>query len=517
MRAPARRTPIVRTVALAASAALLGCASILAPTLPASAAASAAAAGSIATTGINTASQAAVTAAYKSRYLPSLSDTIDWTGSTSGCDAGTISARSQQLSLGAINFARALAGLDPVSLDPALNADAQQGALIMAANGALSHAVPTNWTCYTSQGADAAAHSNLYYGVAGARAIGGYLVDPGTSNIAAGHRRWILYPATTKMGTGSTSTTNDLYVIASKAAAGHYSDPSWVPWPTAGYFPEPLEPNGRWSLSGDAEHVYNFNKATVSVKNSRGTSLPVVVNKPAYGYGADTLVWQVSGLGTPSGVTPLDYTVSVKGVVVGGKTISHSYVVRLFNPISLDLVSGAGVSGIDRVGQVLTAVAPQFSPAATSLTYQWYRGGSPISGATHSARTLTSGDLGHAISVHVAGRRSGFVALVSTSAATPTVTAAIRPVASIAPKLSGTARIGQVLSVTSGTWAPGVATFSYQWYRSGKAISGATASSRRLSPSDHARTISVRVTVGAPGYSSASRTLKSSKVKNPLA
>jgi uncharacterized protein YkwD len=520
MRASARRGSAGRAVALATSAVLLGGASLLAPTLSAAAtgpgvnATSIATAG-IATTGIDTTSQAAVTAAYKSLYLPAMDDTVDWTGSISGCDAGTTSADSQRLSLDAINFTRALAGLDPVTLDPALNADAQQGALIMAANSALSHDVPTNWKCYTKQGSAAAAHSNLYYGVSGAQAIGGYLNDPGSTNTAAGHRRWILYPATTEMGTGSTSTTNDLYVIAQNAAAGSYADPAWVPWPTAGYFPDPLEPSGRWSLGGDAEHNYNFAKATVSVKNSSGTPLPVVVNTPAYGYGSDTLVWQVSGLGMPSGVAPLDYTVSVKGIVVGGKTISHSYVVKLFNPLSLDLVSGAGLSGNLRVGQVLTVVAPQFSPAASSLSYQWYRGNTAISGATHSIHTLVSGDLGHTISVRVAGHRSGYVPLFSASGATGPIAAALKPVASIAPTLSGSARVGRVLTATSGQWAPSAAIISFQWYRNGTPISRATSDSRLLTSRDHGKTISVRVTVRAPGYSSTSKTLKSSVVRNP--
>jgi hypothetical protein len=261
-----------------------------------------------------------------------MSDTVGWTGSVSGCNAGTTSASSQQLSLSAINFDRALAGLDPITLDSALSLKAQQAALVMSANSALSHDVPSSWKCYTSTAHAAAASSNLYLGEAGAKAIDGYMVDPGTSNSAVGHRRWILYPPTTTMGTGSTSNSNALYVFGKMATAGNYTNPKWVAWPTSGYFPTQLEPNGKWSLSGSVGHTWNFSHATVRVTNSSGTALSVRVYKSQNGYGANTLVWVVSGLKHPTGSTSISYRVTVRGIVVGHQTTSHAYTVRLIKP-----------------------------------------------------------------------------------------------------------------------------------------------------------------------------------------
>ena len=52
----------------------------------------------------------------------------------------------------------------------------------------------------------AAGKSNLFLGRSGAGAIAGYMDDPGSGNTAAGHRRWIIDPRQTTMGSGSVMT-----------------------------------------------------------------------------------------------------------------------------------------------------------------------------------------------------------------------------------------------------------------------------------------------------------------------
>ena len=74
-----------------------------------------------------------------------------------------------------------------------------------------------------------------------------YLDDPGAGNYAAGHRRWVLNPWATTMGNGLTSSADALYVFGPTSDGN--ADPAWVAWPTAGWFPSPLQPRGRWSLS----------------------------------------------------------------------------------------------------------------------------------------------------------------------------------------------------------------------------------------------------------------------------
>lgn len=282
---------------------------------------------------IDTSSAQAVTDAYQTVYVPAMNDSVQWTGSINGCNAGTTSSQSQQKTLDIINFDRQLAGLDPITLDGALSAKAQAAALVMSANNALTHDVPSNWTCYTSTAHAAAASSDLYLGQSGAKAIAGYMVDPGSANSAVGHRRWILYPPTRTMGTGSTESSaskpssNALYVFGKMAGSG-YSNPRWVGWPSKGYFPAELEPNGKWSLSGSVGHTWNFGHVTIRVTDSKGHRLTVKKYAGAHGYGADTLVFQVSGLTLPSVGGETDYTVSVTGVRVARHVVSTTYTVK---------------------------------------------------------------------------------------------------------------------------------------------------------------------------------------------
>lgn len=319
-----RARPVVRrALAAAASMLLLVGITTLVPVASASA------------SSLDTSDPSAVAAAYLSQYVPSTTDTIGWTGSATGCKAGATSSQSPAVTLSAINYVRSLAGLDPVSFDPALSAKAQLAALMMTANSALSHDPPSTWKCYTQTGADAAGASNLALGAGGGKAVGLYMSDPGTGNAEVGHRRWVLYPQATTFGTGSTSNANDLYVFGKTAAAGAFANPDWVPWPTAGYFPEPLEPSGRWSLSTNASWKYDLSHATVSVKDANGNALKVTVDASAQGYGNDTLVWEVAGLVKPGPGKEADYTVSVNGMKNGSQTLLHSYVVQLFNPDSV--------------------------------------------------------------------------------------------------------------------------------------------------------------------------------------
>ena len=529
------RIPFLRAASAAASIVLAGCLAVIAPATTASAGT------------IDTTSAAAVAAAYDSGYAPALTDSVGWTGSVSSCTAGTTSSASVTDSLNAINYVRSLAGLDPVSFTSTLSSAAQKAALMMSAKGTLSHSPTPDWPCYSSDGAAAAGASDLAFGVGGARAISPYMSDPGAGNAFVGHRRWILFPPAQTMGTGSTSNTNALYVFGATAAPNAYADPTWVPWPTSGYFPEPLEPGGRWSLSGDSTHDYDFSNAKVSVKDFDGNPLTSTLETPAAGYGNDTLVWEVAGVAKPAAGSESDYVVSVTGIVVSGQTVSHNYVVRLFNPASVPTTTPpapptgsdtidpsvpvsdppppttqtasppvpATITGYDRVGQILHSTKPALTFRPTSWTYRWYRDGVRIRNVVHSTHKLSSADLGKAISVRVIGHRRGHRAQSSLSAATDPIQPAIRPTASVLPTLSGLAFVGQTLTVDPGQWAPVGAHFSYRWYRNGKPLANATAATRLLSSRDNLHTETVKVTVSMPGYSSVSVTLSAGRIHYP--
>ena len=295
---------------------------------------------------IDRGSRSSVQAAYRTTLVPALAVAPTWSGAVNGCVAGAASAATRDATLQAVNYFRAMAGLAAVTFDPELSATAQEAALMMSAKQALSHAPDPTWPCYSTVGAEGAKNSNLYLGRSGASAIAGYMVDPGAGNAVAGHRRWILYPPQTQMGSGSTADTNALYVFA--APGQRPSAPTWVSWPPAGFVPVQIEPGGRWSLSANDE-VTSFAAATVTV-TAAGSPRPVTVNTVVDGYGDNTLVWQVD-TGYAVGQADGTFHVSVSGIVRNGVTIPYEYDVTLF-----DATSGA------------SPAPPPAPPAATGPT-----------------------------------------------------------------------------------------------------------------------------------------------------
>jgi uncharacterized protein YkwD len=280
---------------------------------------------------VNTSSMEAVNRAYWDRYEPKQLLNIGWLlGSLLGCQAGITSSETNAATLSSLNFVRSLAGLAPVTFSPAMNADAQKAALMMSANRALSHNPSSSWRCWTSTGARTAAKSNLVLSYPSLRAgqiIDLYMDDPGSTNTAAGHRRWILNPFATVMGSGSTDTANALTVIGPSSKAR--PNPRWVGWPTAGYFPNTIEPRGRWSVSAGLKSI-SFKKAKVAVY--QGSQRVAGVHRYAVhnGYAQPTLVWQM-----PSNLNKnAAYRVVVTGIKKAGvrKPLRMAYTVRLFTP-----------------------------------------------------------------------------------------------------------------------------------------------------------------------------------------
>ena len=165
------------------------------------------------------------------------------------------------------------------------------------------------------------------------------------------------------------------------------------------------------------------------------------------------------------------------------------------------------LSGTAQVGKTLTAVPGTWAPAAT-FTYRWLRSGSPISGATTRTYTLTSADAGRSVAVEVTGKAAGYDPEVRTSAAK---TVALGTLTAPTPTLSGTARVGSKVTAKAGTWTSGTS-LKYQWYASGRSISGATRSTYTPTASVKGRTLSVKVTGTRSGYSTTTRTSSGKKV-----
>lgn len=162
------------------------------------------------------------------------------------------------------------------------------------------------------------------------------------------------------------------------------------------------------------------------------------------------------------------------------------------------------------VDQELTVDEGVWTPAApeTTFSYQWYAKSSSgrvykIAGATARSYQVEGRYAGYKVKLAVTGTATGYAPVTKTSAYTSSIAKAKFTPAT--PAITGTAQVGQTLLVAEGDWQP-TPSFSYQWYRSGTAITGATANTYLLVGKDLGKAITVKVTAKRTGYTTASRT-----------
>lgn len=84
------------------------------------------------------------------------------------------------------------------------------------------------------------------------------------------------------------------------------------------------------------------------------------------------------------------------------------------------------------------------------------------------------------------------------------------PVNTVAPVVSGTARVGQTLAATTGTWSGSPTSYTYQWTRNGSNISGATSATYLTVVADMGtlvRCVVTAINAGGPSTPAASNSL----------
>jgi Cysteine-rich secretory protein family len=245
-----------------------------------------------------------------------------------GCNAGDTSSTFKEAVIRRINYYRAMAGLPNVTWtsDSSKAANAQAAALMMAANGQLSHGPPNSWKCYSDAGKSGAGSSNLAGGNDGPDAMDAYMRDNGGNNAPVGHRRWMLYPPRLEMASGDVPNWNALFVFGKTGSRP--SSPNFVPYPNPGFFPRPLN-SLRWSFSMSGA---NFANATVSVNQGSSSITANIVHRGG-GYGDPSLVWEMpsTAFQNPTN-TDQRFDVTLESVVVSGAAKSFSYSVTLVNP-----------------------------------------------------------------------------------------------------------------------------------------------------------------------------------------
>jgi hypothetical protein len=237
-----------------------------------------------------------------------------------------------------------------------------------------------------------------------------------------------------------------------------------------------------------------------------------------------------------SGATAADYQLTaneVGGIVraqvtatnAGGSQSALSATSSIATPLAPASTTPPQISGNTREGSTLTAANGTWTKSPTSYSYQWQlcdlagQNCVSVSGATSQTYTLSVADVGSTLVVVVTASNAGG----STSAASA-ATAEILPLAPVAtatPVVSGTAREGQTLSTSTGTFSSSVPlAYSYQWQRdSGSGfqdIGSATAATYAIQAADFGATLRSVVTATNAGGQAASASASSATVL-PLA
>lgn len=171
-------------------------------------------------------------------------------------------------------------------------------------------------------------------------------------------------------------------------------------------------------------------------------------------------------------------------------------------------VTAIAVTGSARVGKKLGTKGGKFSIAPSKKTYQWYADGKAVAGATGSTYKVAKVDAGKALTVKITGTLAGYPNATATSAPIRVAAANVKK-----PIVSGSKKVGKVLKAKKGTWlAPGHK-FSYQWFRNGKAVKGATKSSYKLVKKDAGAKVLVKVTAKKSGFPKVTAGSKAAKIR----
>ena len=180
-----------------------------------------------------------------------------------------------------------------------------------------------------------------------------------------------------------------------------------------------------------------------------------------------------------------------------------------YGPVLKGVMSQGTVS-INANAPTFTAVPADWTTPSVTYKYQWLRNGAKISGATKSTYTPGSSDSGKSLAVTLTTSKSGYTSRTATSVAKNYTVLVTGGAASI----TGTAKVGATLAssstLTFAKQVPAAAiptpVLTRQWYRSGKAITGATGVNYTLTGADYGKTISVRISGSTPGWAAGSAT-----------
>ena len=154
------------------------------------------------------------------------------------------------------------------------------------------------------------------------------------------------------------------------------------------------------------------------------------------------------------------------------------------------------VSGLSVVGSLLTSSTGTWTGNPTpTLSYQWKRGSTAISGEIASTYTTTNADIAELVTCEVTGSNTEGSVTVSTSNGITVGAAPTAPVNITAPVISGLTVAGSLLTSTTGVWSGDpVPTYAYQWKMDGIDIGGEVNSTYTSVAGDAGKTATCEVT-----------------------
>jgi hypothetical protein len=173
---------------------------------------------------------------------------------------------------------------------------------------------------------------------------------------------------------------------------------------------------------------------------------------------------------------------------------NHVRIIRAFSAAvnKAPTIGSATISGTAKVGQVLTATANSVTGSPTpSRSYQWKAAGTNV-GTNSSTYTIQASDLGKVITVDITVNNGVGSPAFRTSSATANVAAADAAPTIGSATLSGTAKVGQVLTAiaNSVTGSP-TPTPNYLWTANGSLFRGSTDNTYTIRAGDLGKAIGV--------------------------
>jgi hypothetical protein len=164
-------------------------------------------------------------------------------------------------------------------------------------------------------------------------------------------------------------------------------------------------------------------------------------------------------------------------------------------------------------GSASGAIVGDLATSVAGLTLSVLSGPFTINGSSQLVTSSTTGSIGTTQTARIrAARTTPFLEVDEDFVIT--AIAAITPVNTIRPNLTGTARAGQTLSVTNGTWTGTPTGYVYAWFRDGVTVAGATANTYVLSAADIGFVITAVITAAntagsTPAISNSTATINS--------